>query len=194
MGVEYDRIERESIYHPATIGDIPFEVIQKALRLVGRRDLMSASLACRAWRQAGVELILLQKKLNNEKNLVRFVCGMQLRSIVGFEMYSIKRIDLEIRVTETRRVGLNTIRGIDTRGTELVGESARVFSSTATSLTLRFLTPNLDCYKVLEDFFSRCLRIRNLILFDFDFRDDPSSLTPTQGWFQSLELLEFDTL
>jgi hypothetical protein len=48
MGVDYSRVQRPSIYHPATIGDIPFEVIQKALRLVGRADHVSASSSCRA--------------------------------------------------------------------------------------------------------------------------------------------------
>jgi hypothetical protein len=82
MGVEYDRIQRESIYHSATIGDIPFEVIQKALCLVGRADLVSASLSCRAWRQAASELIIAKKRFADQQTVERFFCGMQLKSIV----------------------------------------------------------------------------------------------------------------
>jgi hypothetical protein len=64
MGVNYYRFQSESIYQPDTIGDIPFEVIQKALRLVRRADLVSASLSCRAWRQAAVEVIVAVSCLN----------------------------------------------------------------------------------------------------------------------------------
>jgi hypothetical protein len=67
MGVENSRPQRPSIYHLASVGDIPFEVIQKALRLVERADLRSASLACRAWNQAAVELIIDQKRFKQSK-------------------------------------------------------------------------------------------------------------------------------
>jgi hypothetical protein len=103
MDIVYDRTQRPSINHNAYIGDIPFEVIQKALRLLGRADLVSASLSSRAWRQAAVELIFARKRFNNEQVTGRFISGMMLKTIVfGFEQYSIKRLDLEIR-----RIGID---------------------------------------------------------------------------------------
>jgi DNA-binding transcriptional regulator YhcF (GntR family) len=89
MGVDYYRVQRPSIYHPATIGDIPFEVIQKALRLLGRADLISASLSCRAWSQAAAELIVAQKFFNNEKAMERFVCGMQFLDLSNIQLKSL---------------------------------------------------------------------------------------------------------
>jgi hypothetical protein len=69
MGVDYYRVQRPSIYHPATIGEIPFEVIQKALRLLERADLIYASLSCRAWSQAAVEVILEMKRFDDEREM-----------------------------------------------------------------------------------------------------------------------------
>jgi hypothetical protein len=172
MGVEYDRIQRPSIYHPATIGDIPFEVIQKALLLLEDDDLVSASLSCRAWRQAAVELILAQSiYFYDEQAIEKFVCGMQLKSIVfGFKQYSIKRLVLIMP-----RIGIEHVRVM-----------AKTVAPTLSTLRLQFDDPEeedeesvLNCYKVLEAFFSSCLQIRCLRLDYFDFGDDPTSFTPT---------------
>jgi hypothetical protein len=176
MGVEYDRIQRHSIYHIATIGDIPFEVIQTALRLIGSAELVSASLSCRAWRQAAVELILAHSLLNNEQAMGRFISGMQLKKIVGFEQYSIKKLDLVLR-----RIRIEHVRGM-----------IRILSPTLSILCLDFEggESDLECYEVLEAFFSSCLQIRCLRLDYFDFGDDPSSLTPMiKDGFRSFELL-----
>jgi hypothetical protein len=95
MGIDYCRTQRPSIKHPATIGDIPFEVIKKAFLLLGREDLVSASLSCRAWRQAGVEPLVSYKYFDNQREIERFFCGMQLKKIVfGFDQYTIKQLDL----------------------------------------------------------------------------------------------------
>jgi hypothetical protein len=125
MGVEYDRIQRPSINHPATIGDIPFEVIQKALLLLGRADLISASLSCRAWRQAAVELILAIKSFDNERDMERFFCGMQLKSIVGFKQYPIKTLYLYMP-----RFGIDHARVM-----------AQIVAPSLSSLILRFVGP-----------------------------------------------------
>jgi hypothetical protein len=172
MGVDYDRFQRPSIYHTATIGDIPFEVIQKALRLLDGEDLISTSLSCRAWRQAAAELIITQMRFDDDQAMARFVCGMQLKSIVfGFEKYSIKKLDLDMP-----HVGIDYVRVM-----------AQTVAPTLSSLCLRFEEPSaedveesdLDCYEVVEAFFSRCLQIRDMRLELFDFGDDPSSLTPS---------------
>jgi hypothetical protein len=164
-------IQRPSIYYPASIGDIPFEVIQKALRLLEDDELVAASLSCRAWRQAAAELIVAQKEFDNDQAMERFVCGMMLKSIVfGFEQYSIKRLGLIMH-----RIGIEHVRLM-----------AKTVAPTLSTLSLQFHDPeeedddsDLDCYKVLETFFSICLRINDLRLEFFDFGDDPSSLTPT---------------
>jgi hypothetical protein len=65
------RTQRESIYHPATIGDIPSEVIQKSFLPLGRADLISASLSCRAWRQAAIEVIFESKGFEDQLAMER---------------------------------------------------------------------------------------------------------------------------
>jgi hypothetical protein len=184
MGVEYDRVQRPSIYHNASIGDIPFEVIQKTFRLVGRADLVSASLSCRAWRQAAIELILAQKqRFEDQRAMERFISGMMLKSIVfGFEQYSIKRLDLYMH-----QIGIDHARVI-----------AQIVAPTLSILCLCFKEPteeevdesDQDCYKVVEAFFSSCLQIRCLRLDYFDFGDDPSSLSTIKDGFRRLTSLE----
>jgi hypothetical protein len=53
---------------------------------------------------------------------------------------------------------------------------------------------NLYCYEVVEVFFSRCLWIRCLQLYCFDFGDDPTFLTPTImdgfGRLKSLDVID----
>jgi hypothetical protein len=177
MGVVYDRTQRPSINHNATIGDIPFEVIQKALRLLGRADRVSASLSSRAWRQSAVELIVARKRFNNEQAMGRFISGMMLKRIVfGFEQYSIKKLNIDMR-----RIGIDYLCVM-----------AQTVAPTLSILGLEFKQPaepgepaeeddedtDLDCYTVVETFFASCLQIRDLRLEFFDFGDDPSSLTP----------------
>jgi hypothetical protein len=181
MGVEYDRIQRPSIYQIATIGDIPFEVIQKALRLVGRPDLISASLSCRAWRQATAELIIATKRFDDQRDMDSFVCGMQLKSIVsGFEQYSIKNLYLNMHRNRIEHVRV----------------MAQIVAPTLSGLGLDFECPqeeesDLDCYEVVEAFFSSCLQIRCLRLEFFDFGGDPTSFTPTiEGGFGRLKSLK----
>jgi hypothetical protein len=144
MSVEYDRIQRPSIYHPATIGDIPFEVIQKSFLPLGRADLVSASLSCRAWRQAAVEVILAKKRFEDEQAMGRFICGMQLKKIVsGVEQNSIKKLDLDMK-----RVGVEYVRMI-----------APIVAHNLSTLNLEFKFPSDEegdesdfCYDSLSGF------------------------------------------
>jgi hypothetical protein len=55
----YARPHRGSIYEPATIHDIPQEVLEKSLFLLlpSIKDLVAASSACRAWRPVAQKLI-----------------------------------------------------------------------------------------------------------------------------------------
>jgi hypothetical protein len=55
----YSRPHRGSIYEPATIHDIPQGVLEESLLflLPSIKDLVSASMACRAWRPVAQKLI-----------------------------------------------------------------------------------------------------------------------------------------
>jgi hypothetical protein len=117
-------------------------------------------------------VIIATKGFNNDREMESFVCEMMLKTIVfGFEQCSIKRLDLEIR-----RIGI-----------EYVCVMAQTVAPTLSILGLEFEEPteeedeelDLDCYEVLEVFFSRCIHIRALRLEFFDFGDDPSFLNPT---------------
>jgi hypothetical protein len=159
-------------------------LIQKALRLLGRADLVSASLSCRAWIQAAVELIVARKRFNNEQAMGRFFCGMMLKAIVfGFEQYSIKRLGL----------GMHRI------GIDYAHVMAQIVAPSLSILCLNFQEPTeeedeesgLNCYEVVETFFSSCLQIRDLRLGSFDFGSGPSSLTPAiMDGFVRLDSLE----
>jgi hypothetical protein len=168
MGVEYGRSQRESIYHTAAIGDIPFEVIQKSFLLLGNADLVSVSLSCRAWRQAAAELFVIDIGFKNEQKIEKVVCGMLLKSIVsGLSHYSIKTVFIDVC-----QVGVEHIASIIS------------VAPTLSSLALQMGDDNEDlsptyCYGILEYFFSECPRIRNLKLLYFDFGDDLASLTST---------------
>jgi hypothetical protein len=80
-------------------------------------------------------------------------------------------------------------------GIEHVHMMAQTVAPTLSSLFLRFVDEDdesdLDCYEVVEVFFSSCLQIRCLRLEFFDFGDDPTFLTPTimDGFGRLKELL-----
>jgi hypothetical protein len=81
----YTRPQRESIYHHATIGDIPQEVLENALLSLGREDLVSASSVCRGWRPVAQEIIHFRVDIGDEvngMNTERLLCGYQLNSLV----------------------------------------------------------------------------------------------------------------
>jgi hypothetical protein len=105
------------------------------------------------------------KLFNTENKMERFVCGMQLKTIVsGFGKFSIKNLDLYMR-----RVGGG-----------VVFVMSQVVSYSLTSLVLRFGRGG-GSYEVLGAFFSSYLLIRSIKLVFFDFGEDPISLTPTMG-------------
>jgi hypothetical protein len=90
MRALYARPQRESIYHPATIGDIPQDVMQKALLHLGRKDLISASSVCRGWRPVAQEIIHSRLFIDyrNVERAKRLMCVYCLHHIVfGSESY-----------------------------------------------------------------------------------------------------------
>jgi hypothetical protein len=164
----YTRPHRNSIYEPATIHDIPFEVLRESfLRLLKRvgSDLASSSLACRAWRVVALDLMSSRKGVFLDRgSFESFFCGMNLRSIVGLEIATIKYLILDL---------------------EFVGclMMSRVVALTLSSLILCFVDQDdhqsSECYDSLGAFLNQCDGIRNLRLEYFDFGDDPTAISQT---------------
>ena len=107
MMVLFRQTQRESIYDPATISDIPPEILEESLVFFvdeGKRDLVAASLVCRAWYPVAQRLIVSKRTFNdtNHRGLKRFVCGLQTRAIVGADIPSIRYLSLDICASEKR--------------------------------------------------------------------------------------------
>jgi hypothetical protein len=161
----YSRPHRNSIYEPATIHDIPFEVLRESflhlLKWVGT-DLVAASLACRAWRVVALDLMNSRKTFGEGESIERYVCGLHLRSIVGLESCTIKRLDLDLK---------------------LVGEECIPFIAGVVSPTLSSLLIGCDgvdsseCYEALGVFLELSNGIRNLRFERFDVGDDPAAIS-----------------
>jgi hypothetical protein len=92
----FARHQRESIYHPATIGDIPQEVIQEAfIYLLPRRcHLVAPGEACRAFRPAAQELLYSRRRFGEDHQVDRFVCVAHLQLLVFLEKVVIIRMDI----------------------------------------------------------------------------------------------------
>jgi hypothetical protein len=178
----YTRPHRNSIYEPATIHDIPFEVLRESfLLLINWTDLnlASASLACRSWRVVALDLMNSRKRFAADERIASFVFGLHLRSIVGLESCTIKHLTIDLLVVAK----------------EYVDILARYTSHTLYSLTLLFEDredQSFVCYEALDVFFNQCDGIRNLQLLDFDFGGDPESISQiSKNGFSRLRQLEF---
>ncbi len=97
-----------------------------------------------------MEVYLAQKPFYNQLKMERFLCGMQLKSIVsGFEaVWSIKKLDIYLH-----QVGIVHIRMI-----------AQIVASTLSSLTIRSVDDTTfsysnPSYPILEEFFGQCRRM-----------------------------------
>jgi hypothetical protein len=170
----YFRKQRASIYHPATIGDIPQEVLRKAFIYLfpGEADLVAPSEACRAWRPVAQDLMYSRVKFGykGRKDVEVFVCGIHLQSLVfGLGIVSINRLELDMRFV--------------TRENALL--LAQIVAHSLSSLNLKCFDevsgrlPSFECYEIMEVFFLHCRRIRSLILVEFDFGDDPAAISPS---------------
>jgi hypothetical protein len=160
----YYRKQRASIYHPATIGDIPEEVLRKAFiyLLPGKADLVAPGEACRAWRPVAQELMYSYQGFGKDQEVERFVCGVHLQSLVfGVGNVSISRLDID-----TRFVGKENILLL-----------AQISAPSLSALIFNCGVGD-DCYAELEVFFLRCLSIRSLILVQFNFGYDPDVISP----------------
>jgi hypothetical protein len=178
----YVRPHRGSIYEPATIHDIPQEVLEDSLILLlpSIEDLVAASLACRAWKPVAQKLIHSRVTINygDHRRVEDMVCGYILNSLVfGSSSFQISTLSLQL----------------DYIGKEYIPKIAQIVASTLSSLNLDF---NGDedfsvCYKTLEIFFLQCQWIRNLRLEKFEFGDQSSSASSTiKEGFSRLNLLD----
>jgi hypothetical protein len=94
----YSRPRRSSIYEPATIHDIPQEVLEYSLILLlpSIKDLVAASSACRAWRPVAQKLIHSRVKIGHRR-VESLVCGYQLNSLVfGPLSFQISSLSLQL--------------------------------------------------------------------------------------------------
>jgi hypothetical protein len=153
MKSAYTRIHRMSINEPATIHDFPFEVIENCLKYLSPQDLVSPSLACRAWRPAAIGLIVSLFNLFGRglKSTGRIVCGLQLRHLVFGE-------------------GSCNIKS------GLILLIARQVAPTLSSLMIGFRGSS-NHYQILDIFLSQCLKIKSLQLRGFDSEKDPSMIS-----------------
>ena len=166
MTILFRQTQRESIHDTATIRDIPPEIFGEILYYFvsdGKRDLVSASLVCRAWYPVAQRLIVTKREFYDENlGIERLACGLQTRAIVGADLLSIAYIHLNVEEI----------------GKESAMMIAPLVSHSLWSLNLYFEEiPSLDCVEVLEAFFSQCRRIKNLRLAFFDFGNDPSLMS-----------------
>jgi hypothetical protein len=96
----YTRPHRNSIYEPATIHDIPFEVIRESFIYLLTQFgsyLAFPSLACRAWRVVALDVMNSRKIFAADNERVEsFICGLHLRSIVGLERSTIKHLEIDL--------------------------------------------------------------------------------------------------
>jgi hypothetical protein len=99
----YFRRQRATIYHPATIDDLPFEVLRKSLGHLlprGRLDLVASSFVSRSWRLAAQELLRFLAFANMQR-IEGSLSGLVLYSIVlGFKSFSITSIILFLSTIE----------------------------------------------------------------------------------------------
>jgi hypothetical protein len=169
MLLKYARKQRASIYHSATIDDLPFEVLREAFLYLKPEDLVSPSRVNRSWRPAAqdVQRARLQIDFNTRKRLgTSFMCGSQLSRIVfGYEAFSIKHLVFDVRLVDQ----------------EYIPILSRLFSTTLCTLEVSFTRDDESesCYEILDQFFSQCPGIRNLKLNFFDFGVDPASISQT---------------
>jgi hypothetical protein len=177
MLLKYFRKQRATIYHPATIDDLPFEVLRKAFLYLDSEDLDSPSRVNRSWRPAAQDVQRARLEIIYSLD-ASLLCGIQLSRIVfGYESFSIKHLELNDLGSKL----------------EYVTILAR-----SVSTTLRNLKICCSNYAHLDQFFSQCKGIRNLSIIYFDFGDDPTNISQSlkDGFYRlsqlSLSLCEGD--
>jgi hypothetical protein len=179
----YSRNPRASIYHPATVHDLPYEVLRLALiyLLPRRYDLLSPSLVCRSWNPVAQHL--LDYRINIGR--VAAICGLLRRSIVfGLENFPINVLSIEV----------------DSSNEDCFYPLAILVAPTLSRLFLDFSRSELPPYLrhsildifILDTFLKVCKSIKRLELKDLVLKDDLISILP--GIKHGLECLTNLTL
>jgi hypothetical protein len=106
MLLKYARKQRASIYHPATIDDLPFKVLREAFLYLIPEDLVDPSRVNRSWRPAAQDVQRAQLKIAyGEKLDARLLCGIQLTRIVfGYKSFSIKHLVIDLRFVKRAHI------------------------------------------------------------------------------------------
>jgi hypothetical protein len=108
MLLKYARKQRASIYHPATIDDLPFEVLREAFLFLKMEDLVAPSRANRSWRPAAQDVQRSRFQIDHrlgESMVASLLCGIQLTRIVFvYEAYSIKHLDIELGLVDRMHI------------------------------------------------------------------------------------------
>jgi hypothetical protein len=133
------------------------------LKYLSPLDLVAPSLACSAWRPTATGLIYnrVSLKRDGERSGI-FICGLHLRNIVFGSSCNIKRLDIRLR----------NIKG------EYIPLIIRLVAPTLSSLYINF-HGSLNHYETLDIFLSQCARIRNLLLYIFNFGRDSPTISPS---------------
>jgi hypothetical protein len=179
MVVLYVRQQRESINHPATINDLPPEVLRKCFMYLlprGRSDLAASSSVSRSWRPIAQGLLANHSPtLRILSRMQRRICGLALKSIVfGFEEFAITSLILEIR---------------STHGEECARLVVKFISPTLVTLQLKIVARG-GPYDYIGFVAKHCLKIRNLRLDNFRFGTNPGEITqPIKKFFARLKQL-----
>jgi hypothetical protein len=168
MLVKYARKQRASIYHPATIDDLPFEVLREALLYLEPAELVAPSRVNRSWRPAAQDVQ--RARVDFPRVYRSLMCGIQLTRIVfGYDVFSIKHLEIDFDIVSNNCLAI----------------LARLISPTLHTLDISFAD-----YEILDQFFSHCRGIRNLKLQYFDFGDDLALISQTiKGGFYQLSQL-----
>jgi hypothetical protein len=174
MLLKYARKQRASIYHHATIDDLPFEVLRESFLYLEPADLVSPSRANRSWRPTAQDVQ--QSRFVVEKEDYSLLCGIQLTRIAfGYDAYSIKHLVIDLYSVNRNYIPI----------------LARLVSPTLRTLDLDYFGVETSShYVALDQFFSQCDGIRNLKLNYFDFGDNPSNISQTikEGFYQLSQL------
>jgi hypothetical protein len=181
MLLKYARKQRASIYHPATIDDLPFEVLREAFLYLDTEDLTSPSRVNRSWRPAAQDVQkskLMISPWDGKRLDASLMCGIQLSRIVfGCDAFSIKHLTIDVCRFDRDYLPI----------------LARLISTTLRSLDISFNGVSEFHYETLDQFFSRYHGIRNLKLAGFDFGVDPASFTKNiKDGFYRLSQLSFE--
>jgi hypothetical protein len=180
MLLKYARKQRASIYHPATIDDLPFEVLREAFVYLKTEDLVSSSRVNRSWRPAAQDVqrsqLIISKDHRESLDPKRLLCGIQLTRIVfGYNVFSIKHLVIDL--------------GFGNRA--YIPILARMVAPNLRTLELDYFGVETSShYVALDQFFSQCRGIRNIKLNRFYFGEESTSISQTikDGFYRLSQL------